>query len=152
MAKQTRKFVSIQSELPPAWKPVPGEVLEGRYIAERKIPKRGGGWFLTLQIQDEETGVICSVAGKIVERQLLRVPVGTFVRITFEGMIPASRGNAKKFSVEVEEGVKIAPETFDPESDDTDDDDEYPEERGVYRGGKVERDDRSRRTARDAVR
>jgi hypothetical protein len=152
MAKGTRRFVPVQSELPPKWAPQPGDVLEGEYIGERRIPKRGGGSFLTFQIKDEETGEVCSIAGKIVERQMQRLQIGTFVQITYEGMVPAAKGNAKKFTVAAEAGAKIAPEVFDEPELEADDDDEYPEERGVYRGGRIERDDRSRRTARDATR
>jgi hypothetical protein len=99
---------------------------------------------LTFQLQDEETGEVCSVAGKILERQMLRLEVGTFVQITYEGMVAAAKGNAKKFTVAAEAGAKIAPETFD-ETPEVDDDDEYPEDRGVYRGGKIERAERSGR-------
>jgi hypothetical protein len=151
MAKKTRKFVEVKSDLPPKWEPAIDEMIEGIYLGAKRLKLSGGTSFLTYQLQDEETGAVISFAGAIADRMMSRIPQDAFIRVTYLGTIRVGQGNAKNFRIEAEEGTSVAAEGFEQ-----DDEHEYadaePDTRGVYRGGRVEREERARTVARNATR
>lgn len=149
--KKTRKFVEVKSDLPPKWEPAIDESIEGIYLGAKRLKLSGGTSFLTYQLQDEETGVVISYAGAIADRMMSRIPQGAFVRVTYLGTIKVGQGQAKNFKIEAEEGTHVAAEGY--EQDDEQDHGEVEQDtRGVYRGGRVERDERARTVARNATR
>jgi len=145
MAKKTRTFQTVKSDLPPVWNPEePGAVLEGIFLGSKRIGPRNKT-FLTHQIQDEETGAIQSFSGAIADRMMVRIPKGSYVRITKLEDVETSRGDAKNFQVDVDSKVELAPESF--EQDDDDGDDFEPEPPASQRG----RDRAASKNARKAV-
>lgn len=103
MAKKTRKYTTLKSDLPEPWNPrEEGATLEGIYIGSKRLnlgydrKTRETNWMVTFQIQNEETGEIRSVSGTVLERMFGRVKVDTPVLLTFVEMKRSGGGNETK--------------------------------------------------------
>jgi len=109
MAKQ-RQMDDVKGGFPEPWKPEqPGEKLEGIYLGHENVPERRGGTFTSYRIMNEETEELRSVSGAMLRTSLGRVPKGTFVSITFEGVEDQRNGEAKIYRVQCEKGTKLLP-------------------------------------------
>jgi hypothetical protein len=112
MAKKIRKRVEVKSSLPPQWKPAAGDTVEGIYTGSKQISPRGSSFLIHI-IQNEDTGELISLAGIQIDRLLVRVPVNSYVWITYEGKKPLPSNPSRSmhnYKLEVEEGVEIAAE------------------------------------------
>jgi hypothetical protein len=117
MAKKTRIYKEIKSDLPPVWEPEEGAVLEGVFLGSRRlrIGKRHKS-FLTHQIQNEETGEVQSFSGSIADRMMMRIPQDTAVRVTYLGTVDTSNGPAKNFRIEAEASARIESDVYEQDA------------------------------------
>jgi hypothetical protein len=164
MAKKTRKYATMKSDLPPVWNPrEEGATLEGIYIGSKRLnlgfdrKTRETNWMVTFQIQNEETGEVYSVSGTVLERLFKRVKISTPILLTFLGMKRSGGGNETKifelaydedFADQIsDEGLEDISADSD-DSDDSDDEDYEPEPAPESRKGK---DAKAKSKARAAV-
>lgn len=109
--KKERKIVEVKNDLPPVWKPAQeGDTLEGFYIGARVINYRNKP-FLTHIIQDEETGEVSSFSGAIADRKMMRLPKGSWCRVTYKGELRTNGGfDAADYGLSTEEHVRLLDE------------------------------------------
>lgn len=164
MAKKTRKYAAMKSDLPPVWNPrEEGATLEGIYIGSKRLnlgydrKTRETNWMVTFQIQSEETGEVHSVSGTVLERLFKRVKVSTPVLLTFVEMKKSGGGNETKiFELAYDEDFadQIADEELEDISaagtDDSDSEDEDYEPEPAPKSGK-DKDAKARKKASQAV-
>lgn len=164
MAKKTRKYTQLKSDLPEPWNPrEEGATLEGIYIGSKRLnlgydrKTRETNWMTTFQIQNEETGEIRSVSGTVLERMFARVKAGTPVLLTFVEMKRSGGGNDTKifdlaydedFADNVSEEVLEDLTEASAASDDEDDEPYEPEQAPASRKDK---DAKARKKASQAV-
>jgi hypothetical protein len=117
MAKE-RKLVEVTSDLPDMWEPQPNDVLKGIYVGPKRLREGSASSFLIHMVQDEETGEILSFTGKVADRKLTMVKLGTYVEITYLGeTLKTSNGMAKDFKILSDErgvSTKVVADGRDP--------------------------------------
>ncbi len=102
-----RKRQKVEGGFPDPWKPKkPGDVLEGHYLGADMVTAKGRT-FRSYRIKPEGAEKPMAVAGAMLQTSLERVPIGSYVWITFKGEIVTDNGTAKDFEVETEEGIKL---------------------------------------------
>ena len=163
MAKKTRKYTRMKSDLPEPWNPrEAGATLEGIYIGSKRLnlgfdrKTRETNWMLTFQIQDEDTGEIKSVSGTVLERLFARVKVNTPVLLTFVEMRRSGNGNdTKLFELDYDEDFaeNISEEHLEDLSADaaSSDDEDEPYEPEPAPQSRKDKDAKARKKATAAV-
>lgn len=132
----------IRNELPPQWKPAAGkdEELSGFYRGWKLIKPQSAKAPFKIQIfqLDEETtlnvrnpadpdgppieeifdeGELVSTSGKILDRQMSRVPPNTFVWVKYLGKTKVGQGKAHTYQVQLPQGVQPLPEMMDSDAE-----------------------------------
>jgi len=103
MAKE-RKLVELTSDLPETWDPQANDVIKGIYVGPKRLREGSASSFLIHIIQDEETGELISFTGKVADRKLQMLKLGSYVEITYLGeTLKTSNGMAKDFKILAEE-------------------------------------------------
>ncbi len=105
MANRERQ--AVEGGFPEPWKPQEeGEMLEGIYKGHDEVTVKNRS-FRSYRVQNEDTKEFFGVAGGMLKNAIERVPVGTYVWITYKGMVETENGPAKDFEVECERGTKL---------------------------------------------
>lgn len=118
------KGQEVNSAYGEPWKPKEaGEAIEGYYLGYTKVPspRKGQGPFKSYNIKTE-AGDFIGVSGAMIGSKLVRVPPGSYVWITFNGMIETNNGQAKDYSLVVEKGIKLLDPPVKNDIENTDDD------------------------------
>lgn len=109
MARERKRGGEVKSDFAEPWEPGDGEEISGIYIGFDNVPTKRGDkdHFKSHRIQIEGKDVPIGISGAMIDRKMAQIPVGTFVWITFLGMVDTNNGEAKDYRVEAEEGTKL---------------------------------------------
>jgi hypothetical protein len=102
-----RERQSVEGGFPEPWKPAEeGETLEGIYKGFDDVTVNNRT-FRSYRIQNEDTKEFFGIAGGMLKNAIERVPVGTYIWVTYKGKVETQNGEAKDFEVECEKGTKL---------------------------------------------
>lgn len=117
MAKRERGNV-VESDFAERWEPGEGEEIEGVFIGVDNVPTRRGEKdsfkSFRLRVDGEEKPI--GISGAMLESKMRRIPLGTYVWITYKGTVDTNNGKAKDYEVIAEKGTKfldIRPDQID---------------------------------------
>lgn len=102
-----RKLRKVESIFADAWKPEePGESIAGQYIGPQAAKGGKKGDFLAYHIKLDD-GRRVSVTGASLATIMPQIPRGSFVQVTFRGMVEMKAGDMKVFDVEIFDDVEL---------------------------------------------
>lgn len=108
-----RKMQEVGSDFAEPWNPEnEGDKLEGEFIGVDLVPTKrrnrdGSKFFKSYRILPEGKEQPLGVSGAFLNTKMPRIPVGTFVCITYLGKTETDNGTAKDYQVECEAGVRL---------------------------------------------
>lgn len=104
----TRQRQTVGSNYATPWKPEgEGETIEGIYSGYNVVRGDRNESFKSHKVKPEGKEEYIGVSGALIDGMLLRVPAGTYVWITYKGLIKTKNGQAKDYNVECEKGTKL---------------------------------------------